>query len=289
MGGADAQSLAEQALQITLDGNLLPVAIRAYTQLAVGAEIRGDVREAQRLMEEAAQVAERLGSMARRWVRGNMMFGWVELGEWDRFASAADEFLGESEHEPNYHDAHVHSTRAIVRLERGDVDGALVDQEKGLERAREVKDPQCLSPALAMSAYVLAEAGRLEESNRCFDEAIPAIAGTIDGFEDLVWAADLLDRRQELAAAGQHVPDTPRFRAVRAFLAEDLVGAASMFASMGLKYREALARLRLADRLVQEGRRAEADRELTSALAFFRSVGATRKVREAESLLAESA
>ena len=289
MGGPEAQALAEQALQITLDGNLLPVTIRAYTQLAVQAEMRGDPREAQRLLEEAAPVAERLGTTMRRWVLGNMMSGWVELGEWDRFASAADEFLADSENEPNYHDAAVHMTRAIVRLERGDVAGALVDQEQGLERAREVKDPQALSPALAMSAYVLAEAGRLEESNRCFDEVIPAIAESIDGFEDLIWAADLLDRRQELAAAAQNAPDTPRFRAGYAVLAEDLAGAASMFGSMGLAYREALARLRLAERLVQEGRRAEADQELASALAFFRSVSATRKVREAESLLAESA
>ena len=152
-----------------------------------------------------------------------------------------------------------------------------------------MKDPQCLSPALAISAYVLAEAGRLEESNRCFDEVIPAIAETLDGFDDLVWAADLLDRRQELAAAGQNVPDTPRFQAARAVLAEDLAGAGSMFGSMGMKHREALVRLRLAERLVAEGRRTEADQELASALVFFRSVGATLKVREAESLLAESA
>ncbi|MGZ4318362.1 MAG: AAA family ATPase [Gaiellaceae bacterium] len=289
IGGPEARPLAEQALQISLEGNLLPVAIRAYSQLAVDADLGGDLQEAQRLMEEAAQIAERLGSTTRRWVQGNLIFGWVELGEWNRFMSAADEFLAESEAKPHYHDAHVRMLRAIVRLARGDVDGALVDQEKGLERAREVKDPQCLSPALAISAYVLAEAGRLEESNRCFDEVIPAIAETLDGFDDLVWAADLLDRRQDLADAGQNVPETPRVQAVRAVLAEDLVGAASMFRSMGLKHREALARLRLAERLMQEGRRTEADQELASALAFFRSVGATRKVREAESLLAESA
>jgi hypothetical protein len=203
--------------------------------------------------------------------------------------SAADEFLAESEAKPHYHDAHVRLTRALVRLARGDVAGALADQEAGLERAREVKDPQCLSPALAMAAYVLAETGRVEESNRCFDEVIPGIAESGDWFDELVWPADLLARRSELAAAEPVVPDTPRFRAARAVLAEDYAGAASIFRSIGMKQSESRARLRLAERLVAEGRRAEADQELASALAFFRSVGATRYVREAESLLAASA
>jgi hypothetical protein len=40
---------------------------------------------------------------------------------------------------------------------------------------------------------------------------------------------------------------------------------------------------------VAEGRRAEADAQLEQALAFYRSVGATRYIREAEALLAVSA
>jgi hypothetical protein len=55
---------------------------------------------------------------------------------------------------------------------------------------------------------------------------------------------------------------------------------------MGSLPDEALARLRAADKLVADGRRAEADEQLGRALAFFRSVGATVYVREAEALLA---
>jgi hypothetical protein len=42
-------------------------------------------------------------------------------------------------------------------------------------------------------------------------------------------------------------------------------------------------------RLIEQDRRAEADVELQRALAFYRSVGATRYIRQAEGLLAESA
>jgi len=52
---------------------------------------------------------------------------------------------------------------------------------------------------------------------------------------------------------------------------------------------EAYARLRAAEQLVAEGRQAEADAQLEKALAFFRSVGATRYIREAEALLAPAA
>jgi len=41
--------------------------------------------------------------------------------------------------------------------------------------------------------------------------------------------------------------------------------------------------------LVRDGRRAEADEQLQRALGFYRSVGATRYVREAEALLAATA
>ena len=50
--------------------------------------------------------------------------------------------------------------------------------------------------------------------------------------------------------------------------------------------KEAYARLRAAEALVREDRRAEADVELKQALAFWRSVGATAYVREAEALVA---
>jgi hypothetical protein len=58
---------------------------------------------------------------------------------------------------------------------------------------------------------------------------------------------------------------------------------------MGIPSDEAFFRLRAAEQLVAEGRRAEADEQLRPALAFYRGVGANRYVREGEALLAESA
>ena len=65
--------------------------------------------------------------------------------------------------------------------------------------------------------------------------------------------------------------------------------AADVCAEMGLTTDEAQDRLAAARLLVAQGRRAEADEQLRRALAFYRSVGASRYVREGESLLAASA
>jgi thioredoxin-like negative regulator of GroEL len=69
----------------------------------------------------------------------------------------------------------------------------------------------------------------------------------------------------------------------------DLLRGAEIFAEIGHLPNEAYTRLRAAKQLVAEGRRTEADEQLRTALAFFRSVGATRYVREGEELLAASA
>ncbi len=57
----------------------------------------------------------------------------------------------------------------------------------------------------------------------------------------------------------------------------------------GRRYRGGAGRLWLAQALINQNRRAEADVELQRALAFYGSEAATRYVREAEGLLAASA
>jgi hypothetical protein len=65
--------------------------------------------------------------------------------------------------------------------------------------------------------------------------------------------------------------------------------AADLFAETDSPLDEAFYRLRAAEQLVDQGHRAEADEQLRRALAFFRSVRATRYVCEGEALLAASA
>jgi thioredoxin-like negative regulator of GroEL len=65
--------------------------------------------------------------------------------------------------------------------------------------------------------------------------------------------------------------------------------AADIFARMPFRPAEAHARVRAAEQLVAEGRRTEADEQLQRTLSLWRSVGATRYIRQAEKLLPATA
>jgi hypothetical protein len=64
------------------------------------------------------------------------------------------------------------------------------------------------------------------------------------------------------------------------------LGAADALADLGNASHEADLRLRAGERLLGEGRVEEGVEQLERALAFYRGVGATRFITEAESLLA---
>jgi hypothetical protein len=68
----------------------------------------------------------------------------------------------------------------------------------------------------------------------------------------------------------------------------DAVSAAQLLEPISIPDAE-WVRIRAAEQLLAGGRRAEADVQLRKALAFWRSVGGTRYIREAESLLPASA
>src|SRR5581483_4112639 len=78
-------------------------------------------------------------------------------------------------------------------------------------------------------------------------------------------------------------------RAAEAFLARDFTGAAALYAEIGTAPDEAYARLQAAAHLAAHGQRREADEQLEAALIFYRSVGASRYIRGAQTVPAASA
>ena len=74
-----------------------------------------------------------------------------------------------------------------------------------------------------------------------------------------------------------------------AYLRENFTRAAEVFGEIGSRPDEADARLRAAEVLIAAGRRPEGEVELRRALTFFREIGASAYIQEAEALLAASA
>jgi DNA-binding SARP family transcriptional activator/class 3 adenylate cyclase/tetratricopeptide (TPR) repeat protein len=286
----------DQGLAIALQANV-PVAIwRAQTNLATVLKEGGHLERASATFDEAAAVASRFGLVGeQRWVRVERSGIQYILGHWDEALAGADEFVAEVEAgSPHYLASYCYETRAQLRLGRDDVLGALADAEHAIELARLTKDPQMLYPTLAVSAHVFRESGDTARASRLADEfltalrVLPGSGQVLEYLHRLAWTLSALGRGQELIDV---LPssDAPSVQAAVAFAARDLRRAADICAGMGAATEEARDRLWLAEALIEQNRRAEADVELQRALAFYRSVGATRYIRQAESLLAASA
>ncbi|MDQ3669415.1 MAG: AAA family ATPase [Actinomycetota bacterium] len=265
---------------------------RAYHNLGIQVWRLGDFRRACALCDEAVATGERLGNTpVARFARGMQLFHLFEKGEWDEGLRRADDFLAACEAgEPHYLEGGIRRMRAHARFARDDAKGALGDVPRVLRAARNAGDPQVLVPALVSAARLYVEAERVAEAKELAREALATspitslwLVGLASIADELKCAAKLRQIFEEEAAP------TKWTEAARAELRGDFASAAAVYDEMGVLYSEALARLRAAEQLVAEGRRAEADEQLQCSLAFWRSVGATRYIREGEALLAMTA
>ena len=296
IGEIDGLADLERALQISAPGS--PERLRAYINLgSVTADI-GDLQRSRALHEEGLREAERVGAPGQhRWFLGELIWDDYVLGRWDEALEGADELLATSEGELGRHyiDALAAMTRALVRMARGDERGALEDSEASLAQARHSSDPQVLWPALAVHANLLLRADRRQNAAAVVDELLAELAGRDVLFVSnwslpLAFALSDLGRAHEFrSVAEKSLVGTRWLESGRAYAEGNFGGAAEILAEMGALGEEAFVRLRGAEALVQAGRRAEADAMLQQALAFYRSVGATRYIREAEALFAASA
>jgi tetratricopeptide (TPR) repeat protein len=231
----------------------------------------------------------------RRWVlqlQGN--FDFIE-GKWSEAAQSLEQFIAEVEAgSPHYLEAPVLFLRAWMRLAKGDLAGASEDSAKSLESARRVNEAQLLGQALFGRALVLLDEGRRPEALELAQEAFEQGDRFVHTLNDTLivdagWVMHDLGLGEEYRPLLELSSDLPWAAAGSAICSGDFRRAADVLAEIGYRPGEAYARLRAAKELVEEGKRAEANAQLTPALAFWREVGAARYVRDGEALLAESA
>jgi tetratricopeptide (TPR) repeat protein len=205
---------------------------------------------------------------------------------------AADEFIAEIEAgSPHYSSFQVYAVRAEMRAAKGDSAGSIRDAERALAAGRALDDPQALCFVLAGCAHVFV----LESENaRAFALARELLDALGDGvglqfavinLPAFVSALASLDLVPELVGALAGRLETPWTETARAYALGDFAAAAEILHRTGSRPAEAEARLRAAEQLVAAGRPAEAHQQLQRALAFYRSVNATRFVHECETPL----
>ena len=257
-----------------------PESIRARINLGAMLQERGDLHHCFEVQARARRDAERFGDRGSiRHLRAELVYECYWRGRWDEGGREADAFLEDVESgEPHpVGEINCRYLRAHLGLACDDVPGALADTAKAVEIAREMPIWGYLALALVGCARVLLAAGRRDDADALVtevlehDQEIPAFASP-----DIAVALGALRRDEDLP----RVTTRPYawLEAVRAYVAGDYVDAADLYAEIGSLPDEADARLR-----------SGIDSEVRRALEFYRSVGATRYIREGEALLAASA
>ena len=289
IGDEEGLSVIGRGVEVARAGNAVFEMCRGTGNLAAQHWVRGELIEADRLWREASREAVQYGQRGfARWFRGVAISKDYELGDWASALAAADAFLAEVEAgSPHYLAGEGYGIRALIRLGRADDDGAAADAERALAVSAQARDPQVLFSAAAVAAHVYMELG---DPARALPHAEGFLAAVVDGrglgfassqLHLLSWTLAAAGRGPELADSLARLVREPWARAAAAFGHGDPVGAAEILGGIGAVASEAYCRLAAA----RAGRLDQIER----ALAFYRSVGANRHVREGESLLATSA
>jgi tetratricopeptide (TPR) repeat protein len=288
----DPRGLADMKTGVTLaeEANS-PELARMLNNLASLLHASGDVRRCFDLEVRSVEVAERfgLGSMVA-FSRVNILGSYYVLGRWDEAFAAATSLLAEGP--AAQVEANTRTLLAWLRVARGDLAGADDDSEFGLDIGRRSEEPETLMPALTTRAYVLDACGRVEEARPLLEELLerterlgPNLPFAAPGEAVDVWLR-LVGPERVAESLAWRTQASPWLDAARAQVSGELEQALEIYDQIGVVADVALMHLRLAQRDTETVPRAD---HLNAALTFYRSVGATRHVQQAERLLAASA
>jgi hypothetical protein len=235
-------------------------------------------------------MATRAGDRASiMWLESSRIADALDLGRWDEVLWRADEFLAQG---PHYLSHTILLYKAIVLAARGKREQALALRDGALESAAATTEHQVVIPTRLLSAGVSLLADDPDGARELVmeTEVIAAdLAYRAPGVGGFVTTTIARTGRNEawLAIHSRGAP-TRRIVALRLVLTGDVVAGADAWARVA-PHDEACARLYAARVLAERGLRGEAEVQLQRGLAFFRAVGATKIVRDGDSLLAAAA
>jgi class 3 adenylate cyclase/tetratricopeptide (TPR) repeat protein len=251
----------------------------------------GKLDEVSAIYARVLNESEQLGFAPQLlWTRAQDCFLRYLKGEWDRALELAATLLGS---EANYMESQLQLLRALIRYARDDVTGALADAQAGVDGSRRAKDKQAVGPAVATHALLLAREGRAAEAGALFDELL-TVCREHDQLPYFTWAPPLawtaveLGRTEELRPVMRYHVRSVWVDGGAAACEGDFAAAASILADVSAPD-AAEAALYAARAFLASGDRAAADEQLAAARSFYRSVGATQRIRVADTLLAATA
>ena len=265
-----------------------PDAQRPYNNLADTLYRLGRIHETGEVTARMSAARKRYPGIVEwaRWNESQELHVQYAAGNWEEALELAERQIAQLEAGTrHYLEPDWRILRARIRFARGDTAGAQEDADTALERARAAGDAQLMTPSLALQVRLLAARRRPETESVAFEllelcRQKPADVVS-DWFPEAAPAFAELGRAADIEAIAETAPTpTPWRDAGLALGRGNPAAAAEIFGEMGALPFEAEARLLAA--------RAGVDAGLDKAIAFFRGVGATGFLREAEAVAAKS-
>jgi tetratricopeptide (TPR) repeat protein len=277
---------------------------RSLNNLSVSYETVGRLEEGLETRRRHLESSIRLGLRSDvRSARATLAFFCFVSGRWDEAERLLDEALADDWPAGDVMGAVALYVLALLRFSCSETDAAGVDSARALEATRAMggltpddeTDRLWLAFCLSLSARVASARRRPAEADALTAELVRILPEALLYFPgaeilELFCAVHELDLpRAILLDAAAARPDRVWLQPMATAARGEFIDAAEELERLGTKPYAAYMRLRAAEEMVAEGRRAEADEQLAQALAFYRSVGAARYTREAEALLAATA
>ncbi|HEU4672292.1 MAG TPA: AAA family ATPase [Candidatus Limnocylindrales bacterium] len=261
----------------------------------LGSALEGDGRlmEAVAAAREATRASLRFGGGPwLEWMRYDEVDTDFVLGDWPAALEGANALIAEAaEGKEHYLVGSPLLIRSFIRAAQGDSAGSIADAEAALAIARRLGDSQSVVPALAATLFAYVDAGQTDRARAFADEFLANQTGRLvfRAPSYVVWACAVVGSLDSLLGRFVDRRRTRWLEAAERVAAGDWPGAVDVYATIESPGDVAFAHLRAGEQLVAAERRAEADGHLAAALEFYRRVGATRYVAQAEALLAATA
>ena len=259
---------------------------RALANRAVYEWTEGDMAAWEGLQAKAIEEAERAGDRPNlRWLEWGSIHNAVLIGSWDEALRRAEEQIALG---PHYTLDSILYYKALVLGARDQLGIARASRDEGLLLTEKIPDAQSAIPGFFEAAWVSLVIGDEDLVQRLVDRITP-LAEAVRHRAPAVDAKNTVlviraGAAETWLALYDRYADTRRICAARLLLESRCVEAADAWARVS-PHDEAVARLEAARQLAAAGRVREADLQLERGLAFFRAVGATKIVRDAEGLL----
>jgi class 3 adenylate cyclase len=286
----DPAGLAElgEVIELASQSNAVLELLRGWNNRTALTVLHSTYQKSREGEDETLRLGRHYGNRGFvRFIEGGASIGnRYHTGEWEDSFARAEKVIADLAQGVVYYGAGTpFAFRGLVRLARDDEEGAEVDAKEAVERSRPLGDAQTVNPDLAMAALIFATVGNRQRADETVTEALDNLRplrhlgfGVLES-PLLMWVALELGREGEVVEVLEREPFRSHWlRAALAIALRDFHGAAEILVELGSKPQEAFFRL-------QAGSQAD----VRAALAFYRGVGATRYIREAEALLAVKA